>query len=206
MARQLLLLSVILLVPLVPFLVFHESMESMINEIGGRTLSPWSAAGLVFGLLSSDILLPIPSSLVSTLAGGRLPIWLATIASWMGMTVGAIAGFALSRVWGRPLAERLASSEDIARMELVGEQHATWLLAVTRALPILAEATVVWLGVHRISWTQFLPPVVLSNLGIALAYSILGRYAADHEWLAIAASISAALPLLIAVLLRSRMK
>jgi hypothetical protein len=49
---------------------------------------------------------------------------------------------------------------------------------------------------HRLSWRRFLPVVLASNFGIALAYAAFGRWAAEREWLPLALGISVALPLL----------
>jgi hypothetical protein len=48
-----------------------------------------------------------------------------------------------------------------------------------------------------LSWQQFFPPVLLSNLGIAFAYAQFGAIAAQHQWLPFALGISVALPLLL---------
>ncbi len=75
-------------------------------------------------------------------------------------------------------------------------------LVVLRAVPVLAEASVLLVGIHDLSWRRFLPPVVLSNLGIALAYAKFGELAERNGWLPLALGISVALPLLLAVVAR----
>ena len=52
-------------------------------------------------LLAGDILLPVPSSAVTTWGGGVLGVGWATLASSLGMTLGAAVGFALARTLGR---------------------------------------------------------------------------------------------------------
>ncbi len=49
------------------------------------------------GLLASDILLPIPSSIVGTLLGARLGFWAGLIAIWTGLMAGNILGYLLAR-------------------------------------------------------------------------------------------------------------
>ena len=100
------------------------------------------------------------------------------------------------------MAERLSSARDLSQMELWCARYGSGALVLTRALPLLAEATVLLVGLHRLSWRQFLPPVLLSNLGLACAYSLLGHLSAEHAWLPAALAISVALPLLLTALLR----
>jgi uncharacterized membrane protein YdjX (TVP38/TMEM64 family) len=194
--RWLALLTLVLLVPIVPFLFFHSAVERWIGELIEAPPRPPTIILLVIGLLSIDVLLPVPSSLVSTLAGGQLSLGTATLTSWVGLNLGATLGFGLSRTYGRAIAERMAAPADLDRMQRVSDRYATGALVLTRGLPILAEAMVLLMGIQRLPWRRFWPPVLLSNLGLAMGYSILGHYAGRHHWLPVALSVSVALPLL----------
>jgi uncharacterized membrane protein YdjX (TVP38/TMEM64 family) len=132
---------------------------------------------------------------VSTFAGSQLGVVAATVASWLGMTVGAVVAFWLARSFGRPLAVRLSASEDIDEVDRLARRFGVWVLIVSRPLPIVAEAAVLFLGTTSMRWRAFLPPVVLSNLGIALVYSIVGRIAQSYGALPLALGASVALPL-----------
>jgi uncharacterized membrane protein YdjX (TVP38/TMEM64 family) len=122
------------------------------------------------------------------------------------MTVGAVLAFALARYGGRPLAERFSSSEDLARMDDASRRVGPWAIVLTRAVPVLAEACVLVVGVNALSWRRFLPAVALSNLGVALAYSAFGDRAAQQAWLPAALGISAAAPLLLIAAVRWRQR
>jgi 3-dehydroquinate synthase len=52
-------------------------------------------------------------------------------------------------------------------MDNLGQRFGSGILVITRALPILAEAAVLLMGTVDLPWRQFLPAVMLSNLGIA---------------------------------------
>ncbi len=201
--RSLLLLTVLLLIPIIPFLFFGERIERWVDDWTQRVVSPWIVATGVAGVLATDVLLPVPSSLVSTFAGARLGTLLGTVASWAGLSVGAVLGFALARRWGRPLAQRLAREEDLDRMGQVSQHYGPVILVVARALPVFAEASVLLMGIHLLPWKKFLPAILLSNLGIALAYSAFGTFAKQHEWLALALGISVALPVLMTTIARA---
>lgn len=191
-----LLLTVgVLLVPIVPFLMLHGVIERWLAAWAAEPPDPWVVAGLVVGILSTDVFLPVPSSLVSTLAGSQLGLLGATFASWLGLNLGAAVGLAVGRGWGRAFAERLAGRDELERMQPLAARLGASLLILTRALPILAEATVLLLGVQRLPWRKFWPPVLLSNLGIAIAYAWMGSQAAENEWLPYALAVSVALPL-----------
>ncbi len=195
--RSLLMIAAVLLVPIVPFLLWGEHLEQLVRDWSERPKSQLMTAGLVVATLGTDVFLPIPSSFVSTLAGARLGTVLATGASWTGMTLGASLGFAIARTWGRPLAAWFSSADELNQMQQLSDRLGPSVLVFTRALPVLAEAAVLLAGVHQLTWRRFLPPVVLSNLGIAWAYSAFGSFAEQNQWIAPALGISIALPLIL---------
>jgi len=200
--RPLLLVVLALAVPIVPFLGFGPWLEGRIEGWLDPPPSPALVALASVALLSSDVLLPIPSSVVSTVAGAQLGMALATVVSWSGMTLGAAGGFMLAKAFGRPLACRLSSADDLARLETVSRQYGAWILIVTRALPILAEAAVLLLGATGLPWRRFWPAVMLSNLGIAAVYSALGHFARAGDQMPLAIAASIALPLLATTMAR----
>lgn len=200
--RPLLILAVVLAVPLVPFLIVGERLDQRFLGWLEAAPSKPAAAWLVFGLLASDILLPVPSSAVSTWGGAQLGAALGTLISWAGMSFGAVAGFGLARAVGPPLVRRLSSPDDLERAARLADRHGAWVIVLTRAVPLLAEASVLYLGLHAMRWRSFLPAVLLSNLGIALAYSALGDYAARYQALPTALAVSIALPVLLATLVK----
>jgi hypothetical protein len=70
-------------------------------------------------------------------------------------------------------------------------------------VPVLAEASVLLLGMHGLSWRRFLPPVLLSNLGLALAYAAFGELAEKYSLLPLALGVSIALPVVMVALFRA---
>jgi membrane protein DedA with SNARE-associated domain len=62
---------------------------------------------------------------------------------------------------------------------------------------------VLLVGMHGMSWRRFLPPVLLANLGLALAYAVFGQIAERHQWLPLALAIAIALPVIMIAAFRS---
>jgi uncharacterized membrane protein YdjX (TVP38/TMEM64 family) len=200
--RPLLLVSLALAAPVLPFFFLGDDLTAKVNAWLDPQLPPLSVALLVAGVLATDMLLPIPSSVVSTFGGAQLGILVGTIVSWLGMTAGAMAGFWLARIFGRPLAVRLSGETDLARMSALADRHGPWMLVMTRAVPVLAEASVLYMGATGLSWRRFLAPVALANLGIAVAYSACGHFASQWDALPLALAASIALPVLAATMAR----
>lgn len=196
--RTLPLMCLVLLVPIVPFLFFGGQIEDWLRGLTSQPLSDAAAAAMVICLLATDILLPIPSSVVITMGGWQLGWLNGALAAWLGVNLGAAVGFTLARRWGQPLARWFAKDHDLERMHTVSERYGPLVLVLTRAMPVFAEASVLIAGIHKLSWRRFLPAVILSNLGVCLAYSAFGDYAEQHQWLPLALGVAVAVPVLVA--------
>jgi uncharacterized membrane protein YdjX (TVP38/TMEM64 family) len=193
--RASLLIALALLVPVLPFLILGPSYEESLVRWLAQDRSPTTQFAAIVVILSTDIFLPVPSSMVSTYGGGVLGTWLATAASWLGMTLGAAFGFALARTFGQRFAVRLAGSEDLERMTKLATRFGPLTILVTRALPLLAEACVLLMGATRLSWSRFLVPVVVGNLVVSLTYAACGDYFYNQDALLPAVVISGVVPL-----------
>ncbi|MDX1946537.1 MAG: VTT domain-containing protein [Pirellulaceae bacterium] len=193
----------VLAIPIVPFLLFGARVEAWLTAWRQHPPSPPVVAAVVMGLLAADVFLPIPSSVISTLAGTQLG-WLAgTVACWLGMTLGAILGFAIARRFGPPLVARITKPTDLARTTRLIDRFGVAILILGRGVPVLAEATVLSLGMNGFPWRRFLPPVLLANLGLALAYAVFGELAERYQILPAALAFAIALPVLMAALFRA---
>jgi uncharacterized membrane protein YdjX (TVP38/TMEM64 family) len=195
MTRLFTLIALALLVPGVPLVLLGLSFEDRLTGFLQETWQPELAFWTVVGVLSADLLLPVPSSAVSTYAGSMLGAWQGGLAVWLGMTVGAVLGFLISRNAGPVLLKRLASPEDLARLRELSRLYGGNLLIITRPLPLLAEAAVVLAGSIQQPWSQFLIPVGISNAFIAVAYVVLGSIAEKGPWLNLALVLSVIVPL-----------
>ena len=193
-------MCLVLMVPIVPFLFLGGQLDEWLRGLAEDPPDPVATFGLVVGLLATDILLPIPSSVISTLSGWQLGWFWGTVATWIGMNLGAAIGFALARRFGRTFALIFSRGEDLERMREVMDRHGPTVLALTRAMPVFAEASVLIAGIHRLAWGRFLTVVLFSNLGIAISYAAFGDYAERNQWLPLALVVSVALPVLVAAI------
>ncbi len=202
--RPLLLLSIVLLVPIIPLLVWGELFTHSLVVWQESPPGRGVIAAVIVAVLAADIFLPIPSGPVSTLAGAELGTVGGTLFCWLGMTSGAVLAYGLAWRWGRAVALRFSNEKDLARLEASAKVHDVWLLIITRPLPVFAEASVLLAGLLRIPWHRFLLTVAVSNLAIAGTYSMLGEYAAERAWLPGAVCLSLAVPVGLALVARRR--
>lgn len=202
LVRLLLWFSLALLIPAIPFAVLGDSFEqSQLDWLQNRH-DPAMLAWGVGGLLAIDLFLPVPSTAVCTYAGGTLSFWVALVSSFGGILVGNLVGFSLARTLGRPFAVRFANDTDIRWLDTLSQKWGLLVLIVTRAIPLLAEAAVLLMGVSRLSWGKFLIGVLPANLIITFVYVSIGAWFRESPALTIAIFASAVLPLILVLVLR----
>lgn len=197
MNRDLRTFALILMIPILSFLLGGWYLEPQIEALissAGLQARPWSAAAVGIGLLAADSLLPVPSSVVGTCLGAVLGWAAGGVVTWVGLNLGALLGYELARWLGRWWLGR--SESDSAFIE-VQELRARWgagALAVCRGVPILAEASVLAAGLYRLPRLGFWAIVAPANLGLAVAYAILGATSAAVDWLPSGLALSLGLP------------
>jgi uncharacterized membrane protein YdjX (TVP38/TMEM64 family) len=169
-ALIILLLTLILL----PFLAFGEPMETWIEQrMQNIQQQPVLAFFMVTSALGSDVLLPVPSSIVSTLGGAALGVVLGTLASWIGMMSSCALGYWLGRS-GRPLGKKLVGSLEIQRLDNLEKKIGDWVIVAVRPVPVLAEASTILAGMGRMPCKRFLAFSALANFGVSFVYALIG--------------------------------
>jgi uncharacterized membrane protein YdjX (TVP38/TMEM64 family) len=137
---------------LVPFTLFESQFSGWTGAVLDSNQSKPIIAAVLAGLLAGDVFLPVPSSLVSTAAGYLLGLVPASLISWAGMTAGCGLGYvAGSWAGGAASAGRFVSESDLARVSTARERYGDWMLVLFRAVPVLAEASVIFAGFTRMS-------------------------------------------------------
>lgn len=173
--------GVLFVLILAPFALWEDPMNAWAEAMLQAQRSKSWSFGVIVLLLVADIVLPIPSSIVSTTSGYLLGFGLGLVAGWTGMTLACIGGYALGRFAGQGLLRRLLSSEDMALTKHDFEQRGDLMLAISRPVPMLAEASVIMAGALARPFSRFLAVTALANLGISLVYAAAGAFSAGVD-------------------------
>ena len=174
-------LVLVLLLIMVPFFLWEESLRGWSEGKLKTFWSPWAVGVLLATLLAGDLVLPVPSSVLSTASGALLGFWLGTFVTWVGMTTGCWIGYVLGAGPGRKATQQLVGTKEIARIATLHTHIGDLVVVVFRAVPVLAEVSVIFAGVAGISAKRFLLLVGLANAGIAIVYAAIGAFALTTE-------------------------
>ncbi len=168
-------------VVLVTFLLWGDALDAWTRQAIDRSADNRALVALVlFMILASDILLPIPSSVVSTLCGLLLGAFLGFWVSFAAMSVSAAAGCLLGR-FASGWARRLIGDDDMASLQAFQRRCGPWALLALRPVPILAEASTVFAGIGRNPLGQTALQLLLGNAAVSLVYAVVGAYCAETE-------------------------
>ena len=204
--RSVALVVAVMLAVIVPFLLFGGAVDAW----AGRLIAQAGQAPLLTGvvlalLLASDIFVPVPSSLVSTACGMTLGFWGGTCASFIGMSVTALAGYLVGRYASR-YAARLIGENEAELLRDFHKRHGVWLLLALRPVPVLAEASVVFGGISRLPFRQVAAVTMFGNLAVSAVYAAVGVWGSLSDSFVLAFLASVALSGLMLAAMRIKKK
>lgn len=160
---------------IIPFLLFGDAIEAWFADLARPEAGTARGAfgAILFGLLALDVLLPVPSSLASTLCGVVFGLWGGFWLSFGAMTVSAALGYWLGRACSG-YARRLIGERENALLRLFLRRYGTPALVALRTVPVLAEASVIFAGLGRMDVTRAAWPLLLGNAAVSLIYAWVG--------------------------------
>lgn len=197
--RWLVIAAVLLAFVLVPFVLFEDQFNALASTLTRERSA--GAALAIGGLLALDIVLPIPSSLLSTAAGALLGFALGTAVSTIGMTVASAAGYWLGTSTSAA-AGRFVGADSLARAQRLAARYGDWAVIVSRPVPVLAEASAAAAGLLRRPPARFLILSAAANFGVSLTYAAVGAFAMGAQSFLLAFTGAIALPALAMLALR----
>ena len=164
---------------LAPFLLFGDRFDAFAAALVDGGAYRATAVGAIALMLVLDVMLPVPSSLVSTAAGALLGFSAGTLLIWASMTIGCALAWVAGRI-SVGAAARLVGEDSLRRAAQGWERYRWWALLVCRPVPVLAEASVVFSGVVRAPVSGVIGITGLANAGLAAAYAAVGSAGAQQ--------------------------
>jgi uncharacterized membrane protein YdjX (TVP38/TMEM64 family) len=152
------------------------SMEGSVAALQGA--GPWAwAAGI--GILMSDLLLPVPGTVVMSALGFIYGPWLGGLAAAAGSMAGGLAGYGLGRCLGEAKARRWLGDLDYEKGRLLFGRGGGWMVALSRALPILPEVIACTAGLVRMPFRKFVMALACGSLPMGFLFAAIGAAGRD---------------------------
>ncbi|WP_081885940.1 VTT domain-containing protein [Haloferula sp. BvORR071] len=139
---------------------------------------PWAwAAGI--GLLAADLVLPVPGTVVMSALGWVYgTAWGGLIAS-AGSILAGLFGYGVGRLIGEKGARKLLGDGDFEKGQKLFTKGGGWMIALSRAVPILPEALSCTAGLVRMPFGRFLASMTCGSLPVGFLYAWIGSVGRD---------------------------
>ncbi|MCH9682861.1 MAG: hypothetical protein K0V04_15600 [Deltaproteobacteria bacterium] len=166
----------LLLFILVPFALFGPALEGWMSDAMSSASSPTAVMVWTSGLLTADVVLPVPSSAVAGIAAHRLGVVASFSSIWSGMTAGCAVGLLLGRMAGKAGLERSTGPQTRSWMRRLNTRlPAALVLAGTRGIPVLSEAYVIATGARAGGLRRPMAVCAAANGAVAGCYTLAGH-------------------------------
>ena len=157
----------LLAIPWVP------SVERLLADPGPGT------AAVIVGLLTIDLLLPVPSSLVMVLSGTVFGTVTGGLLALVGSLAGNCLGFELTRRFGRHGARRLVGAAELDQMGAVFDRHGALAILLSRPLPVMMETLSLVAGLSLMRRSTFFWASLAGTVPVAFLYALAGTWSIE---------------------------
>ncbi len=179
------------LIPIVAFAAFSVLLNqvfervlhvSLLDEFRASLAAPGIGAALmVVLLLGSDVLLPVPSSIVMILSGVLFGTFYGGLLSLGGSVAGNWIGYELMRRYGWRICGRLVERGQVERMQPVFNRFGAAAVILSRPVPVMMETLSFVAGLMNMSRVRFLGASLLGTAPVAFIYSRAGAASWERE-------------------------
>ncbi len=159
---------------LVPFCLFEEGINATFEALTSSSQTFLLVATILFLALALDIFLPVPSSLASTMCGMTLGLGWGFLLSFMAMNVSCLLGYLLGKVCSAR-AQRMIGEHETQLLRGFFQRYDVAVLVALRAVPVFAEASILFAGITRTPPLKTTLLLLLANAAVSLPYAYVGH-------------------------------
>lgn len=129
-------------------------------------------AGLV--LLVADLVLPIPGTVVMSALGAVYGFWLGGLLAAGGGMLAGCFGYGVGRFFDEKTARKWLGEKDFEKGKLLFTRRGAWVVAGSRALPILPEVLACMAGLLRMPFGKFSVALACGSLPMGFLFAWVG--------------------------------
>lgn len=166
---MLIALGVIAVAITIVYLVFGSFEDTMFSVLEGFKSNPVQYSIWSLSILASDIVLPVPSSIIMYLNGVVLGVVSGAGISFVSLMITAVIGYML----GAFIPTQLRNLPDERVNQLLARYGAP-IIIITRGIPILSESICIVCGYNRLPFKWYLLLNAAGYLPMCIIYAYFG--------------------------------
>ncbi len=147
----------------------------------------WLAGWL---LLLSDVVMPIPGTVVMSALGFIYGTLLGGLLAAAGSMLAGLAAYGACRLMGERAAHWILGEKDYKRGHQWFDNGGGWLVCLSRALPILPEVVACTAGLVRMPFKRFVIALACGSLPMGFVFAAIGSAGHDQPGLAMVLSLA----------------
>src|SRR4030095_13419058 len=162
---------------IIPFSIWGGRFEQWLTLEGTVvTVRSWGAWGWVgvIGLLVGDLFLPIPATPVMSAAGYLYGWFVGGLIAAAGSFLAGTTAYLLCRSLGHRAAERIVGCADWDKGHALFVRQGPWLVALSRALPVLPEVIACLAGLTEMPARSFFVSLACGSVPLGFVYAGIG--------------------------------
>lgn len=199
---------VVLLLVFVGWLILEVggilSLEEVIRRLS-RT-EKIAAATIIVLLLASDVVIPVPSTILMTVAGSIFGLFWGIIVTAVGSMSASITGYWIGKMGGRPLAQKVISQKELDSMERWSTAYGKWPVVLAKTLPMMAETVAVSAGIAQMPFISFSLFTLLGTAITCSLYVMAGENASSVEEVLMIVTAGFVIAVLAATIIRHQLR
>ena len=161
---------------IISFLIF-SNLESFFSELlNGLSKKPFAYAAVSFVVLTSDIVLPVPSSIVMYVNGYVLGVIFGSIISLLSLIVSAMIGYYLGKI----TSSVLKTTTEMNSQKFLNKYGAVAVL-LTRGIPILSESVCFVSGYNKLPFKKYVLYNIVGYIPLCILYAYCGSLGYDKN-------------------------
>jgi uncharacterized membrane protein YdjX (TVP38/TMEM64 family) len=127
-------------------------------------------------MVFQSVIAPLPAFVITFTNGLLFGAWWGTLLSWSSAMVGAAVCFYISKIYGRPVVEKLVGKKSLEYADKFFDRYGEHAILVARLLPIVSFDVISYAG--GLTSMRFWPFFIATGIGqlpATIVYSYLGE-------------------------------
>ncbi|MBT6461720.1 MAG: VTT domain-containing protein [Opitutae bacterium] len=185
------------------FAIWGEYFDGLFNEESIVIQPGFRTAAFVILLLMSDVILPIPVTVILATLGMTYGAVVGGVIGTVGTFVAGSIAYFLCRLTNHRISGFLLGEKGVKQIKVVFQKHGGWAVALSRWMAILPELVSGCAGLVRMPARQYFPALICGVAPMSFTYAWIGSTKAMEKHTFTGMILSAIIPLFLWALVNS---